>query len=198
MGAENKLLLPWKGETVMDQVLRAWTESSATRVIAVVRQDNLPLQEICRRWSTIDLLVPEHDPKDMKRSIQLGLLHLSSTCQPDCADRWMVAPADLPTLTAGLIDQLIDASRDSESIVAPRFGDRRGHPVCFPWSLLPDVFRLGHDEGINTLMENHFVQWLDLPAEKRPVDIDTPADYARLRDGQTPPAAPPPTSEMVD
>jgi molybdenum cofactor cytidylyltransferase len=184
MGGQDKLLLPWGGETVIDRVLRAWTQSSVTSVIVIVRKENVALQKACRRWSAIELVIPERDPEDMKRSIQIGLGHVAEKWQPLESDRWMVAPADLPTLNAPLIRQLVEASRNSDSIVVPRFGDRRGHPVAFPWSLVPDVFRLQQDQGINQLLEDRSVQWLDLPTGQHPDDIDTPADYLRLSQNQ--------------
>lgn len=181
MGAQHKLLLSWSNTTVIDQVLRAWTESMAERVVVIVRQDDVQLQEACRRWPTSDLVIPEDAPQDMKGSIQLGLQHIAAAYDPDESDRWMVAPADLPTLTAELINRVIEASRDSESVIVPRFGDRRGHPVSFPWSLVPDVFNLGAEQGVNSLTAERPVQWLDLAGDEYPDDIDTPADYTRLR-----------------
>ena len=180
MGAQHKLLLPWHGATVIDQVLSAWTESLATQVIVIVRRDDVDLQKACQRWPTVDVVVPDDDPEDMKRSIQLGLQHIAASGAPKDSDRWMVAPADLPTLASPLVNQVIDVSRNTDSIVVPRFGDCRGHPVSFPWSLMPDVFKLADNLGINSLVENHSVLWLDLPADQHPDDIDTPEDYARL------------------
>ena len=74
----------------MDHVLQAWTESSATRVIVVVRQDHVALQEVCQRWPEIELLIPERDPEDMKRSIQIGLQHIAAHWDPGDSDRWLV------------------------------------------------------------------------------------------------------------
>ena len=152
----------------------------ATQVVVIVRRDDAELQRVCRRWPTVQLVVPERDPADMKRSVQLGLEHLATHHRPQPSDRWMLAPADLPTLCPQLIDQVIEASRDTDFIVVPRFGPRRGHPVSLPWRLVPDVVALSSDEGINQLVENHPVQWLDLPVAEYPDDIDTPADYAKL------------------
>jgi len=184
MGEQHKLLLPWSGTTVIDHVLRAWTESTVKRVVVIVRKDDVQLQEACRQWPIADLVIPEDDPQDMKRSIQLGLQHIAAAYDPGESDRWMVAPADLPTLNSELINRVIEASRDSDSIVVPRFGERRGHPVAFPWSLMPEVFKLGAAQGINSLTVAERVQWLDLPPDEHPDDMDTPEDYLRLRNEQ--------------
>ena len=115
MGAQHKLLLPWNNSTVIDQVLSAWTQSRTTRVIVIVRQNDVALQEACRRWPTVNLVIPEHDPEDMKRSIQHGLQHMAARFEPAESDRWLVAPADLPTLTSELIDCVIAADRDGDA-----------------------------------------------------------------------------------
>ncbi|MCP4783665.1 MAG: nucleotidyltransferase family protein [Fuerstiella sp.] len=184
MGARHKLLLPWNNVTVIDHVLRAWAESWAQHVVIVVRKDDIQLQEACRYWPNADLVIPENDPQDMKRSVQHGLQHISATYDPGDCDRWMLAPADLPTLSSELINRVVAACRDSDSVVVPRFGDRRGHPVAVPWALVPSVFELEAEQGINSLIVDHAVQWLELPAADHPEDIDTPADYARLRKEQ--------------
>jgi CTP:molybdopterin cytidylyltransferase MocA len=180
MGGHSKLLLPLDGATVMDQVLRAWTESRADRVIVVLRQDDVELQAVCQRWTPVNIVIAKQDPEDMKRSIQLGLEWITRRFEPAGPDRWLVAPADLPTLRSWLIDRVIEASGQSDKIVVPRFGDSGGHPVSFPWSLVPEVFQLGPDQGINHLVERHCVDWLPLPASERPRDIDTPDDYSRF------------------
>jgi molybdenum cofactor cytidylyltransferase len=184
MGPQHKLLLPWNNATVVDQVLRAWAESVAQHVVVIVRKDDVQLQEACQRWPSADLVIPESDPPDMKMSIQLALRHIADVYDPDDGDRWLVAPADLPTLTSELVDQVIEASRGSDSVIVPRFGDRRGHPVSFPWSLVPQVFTLGADQGINCLTIADTVKWLNLPADEHPDDMDTPEDYLRLRNEQ--------------
>lgn len=186
MGDDHKLLLPWGESTVIDQVLAAWTASSVERVVIVFRQDDRGLGQACSRWPAVRQLMPDDDPADMKRSIQLAVEQLDAEYHPPATDRWLVAPADLPTLTSELIDRLVAAGDSSDAIIAPRFDGHRGHPVSFPWSLTSELFRLGADQGINTIMENHPVQWLDLPAGDRPQDIDTPEDYDRLSPGGEP------------
>lgn len=187
MGSSDKLLLPTSGvgqPAVIDRVLRAYSETDITAVVLVTRKGNVALQNACRqRWPAVDLLIADDDPEDMKRSIQLGLEHLRDTYRPSDSDGWITSPADLPTLTSSLIGDVMDARGGCDTIVVPRFGGRRGHPVLFPWALAAEVFRLADDEGINILIDHYPVRWLDLPAERRPADLDTPIDYTRLLNG---------------
>lgn len=188
--APHKLLLTWNGASVIEHVLQAWSQSLAAAVIVVVRADHTALQAACRRWAGVDVVIPPRDPADMKQSIQWALRHAEEHYAPQPTDRWLVAPADLPTISSRLIDGVIAASRQTGAIVGPRFGDRRGHPVSFPWSLAPRVFQLAEDEGINRLLEEQVVDWLRLPGEEYLADLDTPDDYRRLVAGRA--ASPPP------
>lgn len=180
MGGRDKLLLKWTDGTVIEHVLRSWLDSRVQRVIVVVRKNNTALQKACQRLPKIELLVPDDDPADMKHSIQFALHYLTATCQPQKSDRWMTAPADVPTLKSSLIDALIETSTDCDSIIAPRYGGRGGHPLSFPWSFAPHVFSLKDDEGINKLLTGRAVHWIDFPDKERPRDLDTPEEYSRM------------------
>jgi molybdenum cofactor cytidylyltransferase len=191
MGNRNKLLLPWADSTVVEQVLSAWSNSQVDRVVLVSRPGDSPVQNLVRKFPGVELLIPEETPADMKRSVQFGLQHFNLTGDaPNHQDRWLIAPADLPTMTSTLIDRVIASSRDTSAIVIPKFAERRGHPVSFPWSLSNLVSQLGDDEGIDRLLDGNPVKWLLLDASQYPADIDTPDDYHRLRQtrdtGQTP------------
>ena len=169
MRPDNKLLLRWNHQRVIDHVLRAWTTSMVQRVIMVIRRGDAELQDICRGYANLDVVMPEIDPEDMKRSIQCGLEHLADHVQPAASDRWLVAPADLPTLTKDLIDQVVKASCNSDAIIVPRFGDHQGHPVSFPWRLAAEVFALKSNQGINQIVASGDVQWLPFPVQERPL-----------------------------
>lgn len=182
MGSRHKLLLPWGGSLIIEHLLRAWLSSRVDRVVLVSRPDDVALHDVLRTFPTVQLVIASKTPADMKRSVQLGLEHLQAE-DPIDSDRWLIAPADLPTLSPSLIDQVIACSRETSAIVAPKFGQRRGHPVSFPWSLAGQVAQLAEDEGINRLLEQFPVRWLKLSAAQYPDDVDDQNDYQRLLRG---------------
>jgi CTP:molybdopterin cytidylyltransferase MocA len=116
----------------------------------------------------------------MKESIQLGLNFLAETAAPGEADRCFIAPADLPTLTAEIIDALIAAEASKDSIVVPRFGQRTGHPALLPWSLTGKIFDLAEHEGVNRIVDQNHKTYLRFSAEKLVTDVDTPEQYQQL------------------
>ena len=181
MAGQHKLLLPWReNSTVIREVLQAWSDSRVTHIAVVVRLDDLELQSVCRQWPNIDLIIPQVAPQDMKESIRLGLEFFATKYGPCELDRWMVAPADMPTLNPRMINAIIEKGQTCREIVIPRFEGRRGHPISLPWKLAARVGELPRNQGLDQLIANYSVDFLDLPADQRPEDIDTPEDYARL------------------
>jgi molybdenum cofactor cytidylyltransferase len=184
---QPKLLLPWGTSTVLEQVLETWSASRVGRVILVVHPHDA---EIVRLGAAAGAHVvqPETAPEEMKVSVQLALDYISHFA-PSPTDAWLLAPADMPTLSTATIDQLISAYESSLAanpaatprIWAPRCDGRRGHPVLFAWTLRSEVAALGPDEGINTLLSRHDVAYVEASAGAILEDLDTPEDYERLR-----------------
>lgn len=177
---QPKLLLPVGGRPLVAHLLAAWRQSCVARVVAVVRRDDLQLAEVCRE-SGADVVCPEVDPPDMRTSVLLALQRLLVEEQPAACDYWLLAPADMPCLTALDIDQVAEACRLSGAeIVVPVHDGRRGHPVAFAWPLLEQARQLPPHSGLNALLQQHAV--FEAPTDRDSIlrDIDTPDDYQQL------------------
>lgn len=175
-----KLLMRWREGTVIDAVLNAWRASRVDQVVVVVRPEDQVLAARCRRPG-VCVLVPPEAPVEMKTSVQLAVAHLQQLCQPSDTDAWLLAPADLPELSAELIDHVLAGYQPSApKIVVPRVQDRRGHPVLFPWQLASELDQLGADEGVSALVKRHVITEVDWQDDRMFEDVDTPADYRRL------------------
>lgn len=183
---QPKLLLPWRGSTVIEHVLSAWKASRAARVVVVVHAADQALAEVCRRAGA-EVVVPAVPPEDMKASVGHALRWLTDHAAPGAFDAWLVAPADMPRLSAALIDAVIAAhGPDEASILRPVSNGRRGHPVLFPWTLASAVEKLSADEGLDALVRRNPVReiaWTDAGTFE---DLDLPADYERLQREENP------------
>lgn len=185
---QSKLLLPWRGTTVIEHVIDAWLRSRVTQVVVVARRDDLELTRRVARQPVV-LVTPELDPLDMKASIQHGIEYLNRTANPRASDGCFIAPADLPRLSAAVIDRLIDAraalSDSMYPVVLPYFGGQRGHPGLLPWSLLMQVPKLSDRQGVNALVDQHSQFNVLFDFGEYIGDIDTMEDYQRLLDEET-------------
>ncbi len=178
-----KLLMPWGPATVIEQVLSAWQSSRVTRIVVTVHPDDTALAEVCRN-AGVDVVITHPPPVDMKASVLQGLDHLTTVDRPTPGDVWLLAPADMPLVTADVIDQVLGAALAAPGeIVVPCRQGQRGHPVAFPWPLAELARRLSADQGLNQLLAEHPVRRIELGEQLSLADLDTPDDYLRLREG---------------
>ncbi len=177
---QPKLLLPWRGATVLDHVLSIWRQSRVTQVVLVIRADDDALAAVASRHA-VDLVRADPPPPQMKDSVLAGLNFARQAYAPAATDVWLLAPADVPRLSAAVVNQVLDAHDPARpEILTPRVGDQNGHPVLFPWSLASHVATLRPEEGINVLRGRfpHRPIVVDDPSVLD--DLDTPEDYRRL------------------
>lgn len=176
---QPKLMLPFKDGKLIDGVLGAWTASVVCQVVVVVRQNDHDLRRACQRWP-VTVVCPAVDPVDMKQSIQFGLREIEAQFQPTERDQCFIAPADLPGLSADLIDRVVATPNPHRQIVVPKFGDRRSHPVLMPWAITGEIFQLADDQGVNHLISRHDTRTADFPASDALDDVDDREDYVKV------------------
>lgn len=98
-------------------------------------------------------------------------------------DAVLVALADEPRTPRAAITRVYDRYREGGvSIVVPTYEGIRGHPVLFDRSVFSEVRLLGGDVGARALTEREpeRAAFVEVGVAK-PIDVDTPADLARLR-----------------
>jgi molybdenum cofactor cytidylyltransferase len=180
-----KLLLDWKGRPHVEHILEQWRGSRVALVVVVIHPDDHALAEHCRRAGA-EVVAPDNPPPDMKSSVGHALDWIRANASPRAVDAWMVAPADMPRLSAALIDRVITTYRpDLPQIILPASGGRTGHPVLFPWPHAAEVSQLGSDEGLNALVARSAVKEISWEDPTAFVDIDHPEDYEKLIEEET-------------
>ncbi|WOJ96682.1 nucleotidyltransferase family protein [Congregibacter brevis] len=94
----------------------------------------------------------------------------------------VIALADMPALLPRTILTLLEHA-DSEHIVYPVYGARRGHPVVFGGRFLPLIKLLSGDRGASKLLEQNAAQCVAVEVNDPGVllDVDTPEDLRKLR-----------------
>ncbi len=178
---ESKLLLPYRGTTLIKWVLAQWMASQVTEIILVLNRTQESLVDECRSAGVV-CLIPDPLPVEMKRSVQAALRWLEQNRDPQPGDAWLLAPADLPEITQEAIDLVVESYRPgSRQIVVPQHQGRRGHPAMFPWCCSRAVFELAEEAGVNALLNQYPVTTVDVHDAGILNDIDTPDDYRRLK-----------------
>ena len=133
MGQPKLLFL--RGGTVIEHVLRVWRDSGVEQVVMVVHPLDDRLAELGAAGGA-SVVRPETPPPDMKASVRLGLQWVA-TAGPLACDAWLLAPADMPGLTATAIASLVaayGANVASEDVAGADLGAElpgaAGTPFC--------------------------------------------------------------------
>lgn len=178
-----KLLLPWGATTVIGHLVQQWRCLKATQIAVVLATDNTALATELDRIalpSAVRITNP-HPEAGMFSSIQ-------------CAAAWSGWVPDLSHVVIALGDQphvrketlrslLAFAAVQPEKICQPAFAGRRKHPVVLPRSVLAEL-TTGTASTLAEFLDakRPRVAAVELDDPGLPWDIDTPADYERLRD----------------
>lgn len=176
----SKLLLPWQHTTIIEQLIRTLTRPDIAAVVIVVRPDDHALQEAVKRTTAL-AIIPDHEPPEMRDSIEIGLRAIRQQFIPTDNDGWLLIPADHPLIERQVLDGLLTRwSENNCEALLPTFGQRRGHPTLLRWSLAARIEQLPRDVGVNALLRsspNLVIEW---PTDRESVlaDLDTPEDYA--------------------
>jgi len=187
MGAQ-KLLLPFGGGTVVGHIAGEILRTPVARILVVVGTDGARVaaalenecvsSEVPR--SSLTFVTNPNPAGDMLSSVRCGLRAL-----PADSEAVLVALGDHPSITAGLVARIVQASRDSgRGIVVPVYGGKRGHPLLFCARYFQEVLARYDDLGLRGLLRAHPEDVFELPADSASVlsDMDYPQDYQRELD----------------
>ncbi len=172
----DKLLLPWRGSTVLATTLAAWSAVAELESILLVRRGDEPWDQ----WPRVRVIANRDADEGMGSSLRVGVQAL-----PLDTEAAVVGLADMPEVATSTIRTLIEAWRPlgPGGIVAPLHEGKRGHPVVFGAAYFPALRALRGDQGARSILQENGGK-LSLVAVDDPgvlVDLDTPADVESRR-----------------
>jgi molybdenum cofactor cytidylyltransferase len=178
MGAINKMLLPFKGSTVIGTVLRELQQSLVDEIIIVDNQ-NLHIKEHLNEFPSVNFATNLIDDGGLASSIQCGV-HVAN----DSTTGFLICLGDMPLLTSedynSLINKLIRTK--SKVIVLPTHNNKRGNPVLFSADFRQEILELKDGNGCKPVVMANRTYILEVPYSSNSchVDIDTVEDYKNL------------------
>ena len=176
-----KLLLPYRGTTIIESVLAAVRGAAVDRTIVVLGFGRGLIEPLVRP-SAVEIVVNPDPGRGMLSSVQAGLAALPP--EPGAA---FIVPGDHPDLTPEVFAALLEARRDSgRGLVVPVFGGKGGHPLLVDLSYRDEISRLDPAAGLRGLLtlfpaDVCRLPWADAGVA---VDIDTPDDFRRATAGR--------------
>jgi molybdenum cofactor cytidylyltransferase len=170
-----KLLLPYRGSTILETVLESVLGAPVERTIVVLGRGRERMESLLRRLP-IEIVVNPDPGRGMLSSVQAGLAVLPSA--PGAA---FIVPGDHPDLTPAVFAALLTAREASgKGLIVPIFQGRGGHPLLLDLAYRGEIFGLDPAVGLRRIIDLHPDDVLRLPADAGViVDIDTPEEFHR-------------------
>ena len=179
---QAKLLLPVGGHPIVRHAVEGVRAAGLDPVLVVTGPAPAPIEAALAGLGARIVVNPTPEAG------QAGSVRAGIAALPETVDTVLIALGDQPALAPTIIPALLAAHRASgRPIVAPRYQDGPGNPVLFDRVIFAELLALQGDQGARPVIarEPARVEWvaLDLPM---PQDVDTPADYEKIRSALRP------------
>jgi len=168
---KNKLLLKYRGKTLIQNTIDTILKFGFSEVILVAREEAIIETGI---RNGLKVVKNQNANKGISESIKLGVMHGTET------EGYMFFTADQPFLHIDTIKELIHEFKgNSSSIIVPISDGRRGNPTIFPYSFKEEFLKLQGDIGGKTIINKNIekVKLVDIGDSWQLFDIDTNENY---------------------
>lgn len=174
----NKLLLPYRGKTIIEWALSGFL-SAGISCAAVVGHQGTKLKEILHPLG-ITILENGDYSRGMSTSISKGIEYYQRLTGVDAV---FLALADMPLIRSSTIRKLAAEYQQSKPLIlAPARNGQRGHPVLFDRQMFFRLTELSGDIGARQLLkeQQHLLQLLEVDDKGIFLDIDDGEAYQEL------------------
>lgn len=173
---ENKLLLPWKGKTVIAWVVLQLLKAGFTSIVVVTGRDRLAVESQTSFPNVKHVFNEKYENGEMLTSLQAGLRSLSGE-----TNAVMIVLGDQPQIEIETIRLVAGEYLNKKSclLVLPSFENRRGHPWMVSRELWDEIFGMEPPENMRTFLNQHSgdITYVQVQNNSIFADIDTPQDY---------------------
>lgn len=177
-----KQLLPYEGRTLLRRAAETAVESGCDPIVVVLGYDAAAMRSELDGLR-VGIEVNADWEKGMGGSIRRGLVAVRRVKSVDAV---VVMLCDQPDVTADVLRALIERWQQSDKpVCASAYGDTVGPPCVFAASEFSRLAAIAEQQGAKqVILSATAVE--RVPFDAGVTDVDTPADYERLRDGHQP------------
>jgi molybdenum cofactor cytidylyltransferase len=174
-----KMLLPWGGKRVIEQVVDTLSHSGISEIIVVAGEFLMEMENLLANRNAKVVKNPYYSNGEMTASLQAGLSVLSGE-----TTEVMVVLGDQPFLEETIVSNLMKTSQaTTQSIVMPSVNHKRGHPWIIKKVLLQEIMEIRPPSTLRDFIRKHDaeIEYLVVTEDNVIRDMDTPEDYERLK-----------------
>lgn len=183
MGSQNKLLLEYRGSTVIEATLGHLADSRVDDIVIVCGYQKARIERVLAgRLTTGEQLVYNRRYRfGRAESIKCAIRRIKGR-----ADAALFMVADKPDVSTALINRAISRyCKDRPAVLYVETPAGRGHPIIFSNAVFRDLLTLHGDCVGDELVEKYENDAVRLRDQAVQVDIDDEGDYRRLEAGGT-------------
>lgn len=178
LGTPKQLLLYGK-KTLLQNAIDASTGVPGSYTIVITGAAHEEVEK-SMAGSTAEIVRNSDWQSGMSSSIKAGIQFITKT-HPQ-TEAVIICVCDQPHVSTTLLTELIrQHERTGKAIVASAYRDTVGTPALFSSRFFGDLLNLQGDEGAKKLIGKYATDALSVPFEKGALDIDTPADYEKIK-----------------
>lgn len=171
---ENKLLLPYKGKSIIENVLDKVISCDFNSILVIY--NNEEILQICKDRNIRAIYNNEWEIGQSK-SISIGIKNSPKS------DGYAFFAGDQPLIDIETINLLLNEfNNNKDSIIVPNYNGKRGTPTIFSENFKEKLLDLDGDVGGRNIIgeNNSYVKIISVKEEFILWDIDTTEDYKRL------------------
>jgi molybdenum cofactor cytidylyltransferase len=170
-----KQLASYRGDTLAGTAIRVAESVCGRRSVLVTGFEWERVVAACAPQQGF-FVVNERFREGMSTSVRTGVAAIA-----DVADAVLLMLADQPLVTAGHIDQLVDAwGGSADTIVASAFADTLGPPAIFPARYFDELCALDGDRGARPVIDSNVDHVVSVAIREAEADVDRPEDLENL------------------
>jgi molybdenum cofactor cytidylyltransferase len=169
-----KMILPYKGMTIIEKVLENVLASDVEKVVTVLGSNKDEVLKVIEKFPVLHCINSNYK-NGMLSSVKCGFEFLPADFRGA-----LVFLGDQPMAETSVINKMINAYNESgKGILVPVFENKRGHPLLADKKYRDEIINLDDPEGLKGLLRRHPDDLLEVLTENPSVlmDIDTREDY---------------------
>lgn len=172
-----KLLLPIEGKSLLQHVIDSALKSKVDDVVVVLGAEAAKLKREIKPGKA-RIIVNTSYEEGQSTSLRAGLQSINPKSRAV-----IILLGDQPFINSATINALVDKYQESGSpVVAPVYNGKRGNPVLFDRSLIPELLSASGDQGGRKIVEKYIdrIATIEIDSAIVGIDIDTWDDYQKM------------------
>ncbi len=174
-----KQLLPWKGQSMLGHVIQRAEKLQSGSLVVVVGANADKIKAECRHYEA-DYIENNQWQSGLGSSIACGIKALIT--RSNAWEAVLILLCDQPLFDANYFQTMISTFQDQgKKIVATRYGQKAGVPAIFGRMYFEALCLLEKDQGAKNIIDLNKKDVFSIDSHYRNLDVDTIAEYTRLR-----------------